>query len=265
MQALFMAGSVVALVAAVSFLVISIIATLRSSRPNPILAYIFFALSMLIVALFLFLWHIVLRRSGQEVAAIASQNLSPLWLSAIGTLSLAVITSYISIIRPWWIKPKFDVEFNKEDCRKADMPQNSYWLRVKVTNTGRSVAKRCFGKIVKFIDNSGERKDLDPVMLHWIGTTWGYPPYPPFFTTIDLNRKQHALLDVLVTKANSPGKAFIFTYGFLDGTNTTDILDGNGHIQITIDGDDVEPHTREYSIIWDNMSDHTSIRLKELK
>jgi hypothetical protein len=170
-----------------------------------------------------------------------------------------VITSYISIIRPWWIKPKFDVKFNKEDCREADIPNDSYWLRVKVTNTGRSVAKRCFGKIVKFIDNSGERKDLDPVMLHWIGTTWGYPP---FFPTIDLNRKQYALLDVLVTKADSPGKSFVFTYGFVAG-QSKDILDGNGHIQITIDGDDVEPSTREYSITWEG-SNYTDIRLKEI-
>jgi hypothetical protein len=268
MQAFLVAGSVVALVAAIGFLSIGIIATLRTGKPNAIYAFLFFVFSMLVLALYLFEWHFAFGRVGQEVAvtgAATSQNLSPQWFSAGGTIFLALITVFIAIVMPRWRKPKFKVEFDKKFCRTAEVPKDSYWLRLKVTNTGRSVAKRCFGKIVKFIDDSGERTDLDPVMLHWIGTTWGYPPYPPFFTPIDLNRGQHALLDVLVTKADSPGKAFIFTYGFLNGTNTTDILSGNGQIQITIDGDDVEPHTREYSIIWDNMSDYTSIRLEELK
>jgi hypothetical protein len=67
-----------------------------------------------------------------------------------------------------------------------------------------------------------------------------------------------------VTKANSSGKAFIFTYGFLDGTNTTDILSGNGSISVTIYGDDVKPCAKEYSISWEGKDPkYTDIRLKE--
>ncbi len=262
MQAFLIAGSGVTLFAAAAFMLISVVAVLKTRKVNATHTYIFFAVSTLLLALYLFEWHFAFGRVGQEVAATGaatSQNLSPQWFSAGGTIFLALITVFIAIVMPRWRKPKFKVEFDKKFCRTAEVPENSYWLRLKVTNTGKSMAKRSFGKIVKFKDDSGDRTDLDPVMLHWIGTPWGYPP---FFTTLDLNREQHALLDVLVTKADSPGKAFIFTYGFLGGA-PKDILSGNGQIQITIDGDDVEPHTREYSIIWDNISDYTSIRLQE--
>ena len=192
------------------------------------------------------------------------------WLTSGATLALAIVTFvtllvtlFVTLVMPWCRRPKFSVRFDKKDCRKANSPQQSYWLRLRVTNSGRSVARKCVGRIVKFRDKSEERTDLDPVMLHWVGTDWG--KHPPYFTTIDLNRKEPSLLDVLITKANSPCKAsFIFTHGFLDGTNTTDILFGNGNIQVTIYGDDVKPCAKKYSIIW-NGCNHTDIRLKEIR
>ena len=268
MEPFLIAGSAAALGATLCFLSIGTSIMLKVGKPRAIHAYVFFAMSILMLVLYAFLWQLAMGRvslGSTGTNGVEAVNVSPLWLSAIGTTLLAMMTFVISILIPWWRKPRFTIKFDNVApyCMKGDEPPQSYWLRLKVTNSGKSVAKRCIGKIVKFIDTDDkgklvERTDLDPVMLHWVGTTWGYPP---FFGTIDLNREEPALLDVLVTKADSPGKAFVFTYGFLQGT-PKDILNGTGQIQITIYDDDVKPCSKEYSISWDD-SNYTSIRLKE--
>lgn len=264
MQALLVAGSVVALVAAIGFLSIGIIATLRTGKSKAIYAYVFFVLSMLILALYMFLWHSEFGRVGQEVAATGattSQNLSPLWLSAIGTTLLAMMTFIVSILLPWWRQPRFTIEFdNKEPyCRKLDAPQ-SYWLRLKVTNSGKSVARTCSGRLVKFIGNSGEVEGHDLVQLHWINTLWSPQE---LFRTIDLNQGEHDFLDILVTRPEHQGKALLFmSVDNLFGDKPEEVPQGTCRIQVTVYGDNVKPCAKEYSITWEG-SNYTDIRLEE--
>lgn len=146
------------------------------------------------------------------------------WFTAIGTIATAIVAmvvAFIPSIRRWYNKPRFTIEFrNKEPfCRITKMPKtiyvdqggakvpmtvltDAYWIRIRVLNVGRSVAKNCEGKLVRILDakTMEERKDFDPVVLHWVGTT-----HHP----IDINKAEYEYLDVLVTEKDEPKKFFI--------------------------------------------------------
>jgi len=186
----------------------------------------------------------------------------PLWLAGIGTLALAFVTAWVTWIKPWLDKPKFSVEFDNCEpyCRPALVsskepytidghpPQlvNAYWLRLKVKNSGNLVAKRCIGKLVKVMDGSGkELPSYDPMQLHWVGTSGEDVPLRP----IDLNRGEHEFLDIIYTRADCPDKAFICTDTVVRGISKY-FSPGQYRIQITIYGDNVDPESRGYDLIW---------------
>jgi hypothetical protein len=119
------------------------------------------------------------------------------WLTAIGTL-LAVIAAVILSAAPQiaarLTRPIFKVDFKNEEpyCRTT---MEGYWIRLRVVNSGKSVAKNCEGKMVRIIDASTkqERKDFDPIVLRWVGSTIDKP--------IDINRNEDEYLDIIQTNA----------------------------------------------------------------
>jgi hypothetical protein len=264
MQAFLVAGSVVALLAAIGFLLIGIIATLRTGKPNAIHAYVFFVISMLVLALHVFLWRFEFGRVGQETqSTVGSVGLGQWGQILGGGIVAALLTLGGREVVSWWRKPRFTIKFDNVSpfCMKNDgtTPQ-SYWLRLKVTNSGKSVAKSCSGKLVKFMGDSGEITDYEPVKLHWVGTLWGDMFY---FKTIDLNRGEYDFLDVLVTREDYRKRALLFTPA-LFGAEPKELPSGTSRIQITIHGDDVQPYAKEYSISWEGKEPkYTDIRLKE--
>ena len=68
-------------------------------------------------------------------------------LTAIGTFGMALLLFYIEIIKPWRRKPKIKIEFRQEEpyCKEVPLAnlQNipSYWMRIKVENIGKQIAK----------------------------------------------------------------------------------------------------------------------------
>jgi hypothetical protein len=119
------------------------------------------------------------------------------WTTAIGTL-LAVIAAVILSVAPqiaaYLTRPMFKVDFKNEEpyCRAT---MEGHWIRLKVVNSGRSVAKNCEGKMVRIVDASTkqERKDFDPIVLRWVGSTIDRP--------IDINRNEVEYLDIIQTSA----------------------------------------------------------------
>jgi hypothetical protein len=119
------------------------------------------------------------------------------WITAIGTL-LAVIAAVILSVAPqiatYLTRPIFKVDFKNEEpyCRTT---MEGYWIRLRVVNSGKSVAKNCEGKMVRIIDASTkqERKDFDPIVLRWVGSTIDKP--------IDINRNEDEYLDIIQTNA----------------------------------------------------------------
>ena len=126
----------------------------------------------------------------------AGESLSG-WITAIGTL-LAVIAAVILSVTPqilaFLTRPKFQVDFKNEEpyCRTT---MEGYWIRLRVINSGKSVAKNCEGKMVRIIDapTKQERKDFDPIVLRWVGSTTDKP--------IDINSNEDEYLDIIQTNA----------------------------------------------------------------
>lgn len=279
MQQFLIVGSGAALAVTLALWTAGISIMVKLEKPTKRLAYVFFVMSVLMLALYVVLWNLAwVQTSHVDVARNTTgvvNNIWPLWLSAIGTTLLAVMTFVVAILIPWWKKPKFTIEFDNVQpfCRETTLveemhvegyttpipPKLGYWLRLRVTNSGKSVAKRCIGKLVKVMDNSGrELTDYDPVVLHWVGTSWEDVPFRP----IDLNREEHEFLDVLVARTDSPGNVFMCTDTYLRGI-PKHVTPGTYRIQITIYGDNVKPRTKEFRLIWGGSS-FRDVRLEEL-
>lgn len=141
-----------------------------------------------------------------------SSNNNVIWiwaaLSAIGTLSLAILVVYKDIIS----QPVIDIEFEQIEpfCRQAPTPvsiitpqgeastvitaslTDGYWIRIKVTNKGKSVANNCEGRLVEIHNGDGSLfQPFDPVVLHWVGRR--------DFNRININSQDYEYLDVLYT------------------------------------------------------------------
>jgi hypothetical protein len=88
----------------------------------------------------------------------------------------------------------FRVDFKNEEpyCRAT---MEGHWIRLRVVNSGRSVAKNCEGKMVRIVDASTKqaRADFDPIVLRWVGSTIDRP--------IDINRNEVEYLDIIQTSA----------------------------------------------------------------
>lgn len=106
-----------------------------------------------------------------------------IWIAvgSIATAAIVLINLYLIFIKPRQEEPKFAVEFEAREpfCRETEgNPLTSdsrgvttYWLRVRVKNSGKSVAKHCLCKIIEVMDCEGKAIfDFDPTVLHWVAT-----------------------------------------------------------------------------------------------
>lgn len=198
------------------------------------------------------------------------------WFVGIGTFALALATVWVTLIKPWMSKPRLSVEFHNRlpYCRESTLvPKefftvddyvaqqvSAYWIRLKIVNSGNSLARRCIGKLAKVMNESGDEfPDHDPVQLHWHNTSWEDFPLRP----VDLNPGEHEYLDVLHTRADCPTKALICRDLEPRGLPTY-FKPGKYKLQITIYGDNVEPKSKIYYLIW-GASDFKDISLEEKK
>ena len=143
------------------------------------------------------------------------------WLVAIGTLATAVVAgtaAFLPIIRKRYNRPILVVEFENEKpfCRATDfIPKKqadetikwirAYWIRIRIRNKGKSVARKCEGRLERIVDASSgrDRIDFDPVVLHWVGST---------HNPIDINKKEYEYLDILWTQEDHPEKFYIYEF-----------------------------------------------------
>lgn len=133
------------------------------------------------------------------------------WFTAIGTVATAIVAmvvAFIPSIRRWYNRPRFSIEFENEKpfCRVTTVIRQlavdgagsttlAYWIRLRIRNIGRSVAKACEGKLVRIKDaeTKEESKDFDPVVLRWVSTQ-AYKP-------VDINKKEYEYLDLVYRTA----------------------------------------------------------------
>ncbi len=122
-------------------------------------------------------------------------------LSSIGTLSLAFLVVYKDFLQ----RPEIDIVFEQIEpyCRTAQanvyspgqtnpVLRDGYWIRVKVINKGKKVAKNCEGRLVEIEYGDGSLfQPFDPVVLHWVGRQ--------DFNRININSLDYEYLDVIYT------------------------------------------------------------------
>lgn len=174
---------------------------------------------------------------------------------------MVALNFVVIFVLPWWRSPRFSIEFRAAEpfCRLAKSSQftspgnavPTYWIRLRVRNSGRSVAKRCLAKSVGVMSEDGQQKqEYDPMQLHWVSTDWGEVP----FRAIDLGRDDNEYLDVLVTQDNSKDVYLAgdqFPWARYQQRAIPNSLPVGRHIvSITVYGDNVKPETKYMSIIW---------------
>lgn len=179
-------------------------------------------------------------------------------VGAFGTLAVVFVTVYLQFIKPWHQQPRFGIEFDMgvPYCRKTSVDVKldkertyttmAYWLRIRVRNLGKSVARRCIGKLVAVMDTDGNLiQQYDPVTLKWVGTDENAVPLWP----IDLNPEECEYLDVLSTRYDVKSHAYIMTDRMRRGIPKA-LLPGSYILHITIYGDGVSPESKYFSVHW---------------
>lgn len=146
------------------------------------------------------------------------------WFTAVGTMLAAIVALFIAFL-PSLLKrynrPKLAIEFKNEEpfCRTASVTELKYveqsgpivpkevlppyyWVRIRVLNVGKSVAKGCEGKLVRIQDakTKEEMKNFDPIVLPWVGAT---------YSSIGINKNEYEYLNILATAKDDAKHLFI--------------------------------------------------------
>lgn len=182
-------------------------------------------------------------------------------LGSIATALVVLSNIAILIIIPWYRRPKFSIQYSAREpfCRqtlsyklgRSDTAVQTYWTRLRIINSGKSLAGHCLGKLTKVLDENGrENEGFDPIQLHWVGTNWDDVP----FRSVDLNRGDYEYLDVVVTQSNDKEAHFAGDQLPWAEYQERQILDhvppGKYILGITVYGNDVKPETKYLSLIW---------------
>jgi hypothetical protein len=208
------------------------------------------------------------------------------WLTAIGTVAAVVVALFVAFlasIRGWYNRPKFDIEIGNEEpfCRQSRLRRGvnpdgtpilgpwSYWIRIRVRNRGRSVARDCEGKLTQITQTSDmrDRPDFDPVILHWVGK-----PHSPEFVgkPIDINRDESEYLDVVFTIADNglnygtdrdPAHFYIPAEELEPRAISTRFPRQDYYLQITLYGSNVEPLSKRFLLRNAPQYDHIRLEL----
>lgn len=177
-----------------------------------------------------------MRANFEQIATISSQlnkisddglriQDSPFEIAtAFGTLA-AVVVALFAVLWPSilkrWNRPKLTFEFDNTEpfCRhtfglmdigtRTTQQLNSYHIRLRIKNKGKSIARKCEGKLIAIAhkDLKTLRQDFDPVILHWVGSdavvrNLGVGSRSMQFTktsSLDINSKEYEYLDFLST------------------------------------------------------------------
>ena len=195
------------------------------------------------------------------------------WLAGIGTILLALITFYLEVMKPRLQNPKFSIQCGKKepyrrisltekDIRKGvtagvKEPINGYFVRIRVENCGKSVARRCKGKLEKVMNEKEELLvQYDPMTLHWVETD----PRELPLSTIDLAPGQGEFLDVIYT-LNGQQLAWIYSDILLRGMPKS-FEQGKYILEITIYADNATPRSEKFKLIWGG-ANFTNISLEK--
>jgi hypothetical protein len=131
----------------------------------------------------------------------------------------AIIAIFQNDIRRYLNRPIIEISFKNEEpwCRDAIDPSwdaNSfvYYYRVKITNNGKTTAKKCEGKINSIqLENGNLFAPFDPIVLDWVGHKT---------ETIEINRDEHEFLGLLSVRQTDVSQFIISADDFSPNTHS---------------------------------------------
>lgn len=138
-------------------------------------------------------------------------------------LFIGILALTIAGITAWWQffrKPKIELLYeDNEPYRKLlhltgdpDSYNVEWFIRVKVLNNRKVIAKNCFGKLSEWYTNNEMDKYFDPIKLHWVSND------QTDYSSIDLAYQEFDYLDLVYTDKNK-NKIRIYTNSHLRGVN----------------------------------------------
>lgn len=189
------------------------------------------------------------------------------WLTALGTIGAVVVALFLAFLGNLlrkYRKPKLEIEFdNKEPfCRHthiSNLPNQpeGYFLRLRVRNTGKSIARDCEGKLVRILDadTREERTNFDPTNLHWTG--------PERKNTISIHKTAYEYLDVVFVQEHI-SKIFVYTNEEQLRGFPFDLPWGNCILDIVLFGKNTEPVEKFFKLEVGKFEDgYDKITMKE--
>jgi hypothetical protein len=147
-----------------------------------------------------------LNNKKRDISRVSSSTLAD-WLTAIGTVGAVVVSlaiAFAAFFLKQYDRPKLKIEYDDKNpfCCRIDQlvgasggKVNRYTIRLRVLNSGRSIATLCEGRLVRIIDVHS-MKDLAyrPLNLKWSG--YESP-------VIEINRGAFEYLDLVSANENA--------------------------------------------------------------
>lgn len=182
----------------------------------------------------------------------------PTYLAGLAALVTSWISLYFSVIRQALRRPNLVIEPDTDTALFDEEKGARTYLRLKVTNAGKSVAKNCVGRLVQLASQEGEPIRYDPLYFFWARQDDEVVDFAPVniyagdseFLDIAGVRHKEKTVKFRISSRKQPlplGKVFPLEAFF---------------VKVAVYGDDIVPMQSWYQIIIDNESLQKSTLVK---
>jgi hypothetical protein len=181
------------------------------------------------------------------------------------TVAALFVAIFGAMIWQWLRRPILRVHYEAVEpyCRTAPIETGdpsrlvqTHWLRVRVTNEGRSTAKRCKPKSVGIYDTDGSwRADFDSVVLQWSAT-----PVARALAPMDLAPKEQQYIDVLFCREDQSNVAVIAGDQTPAGHRKVLLAPSRCRIRVAVYADNTDPAGEDFDVAIDGSSLGLSMR-----
>ncbi|MBE9501681.1 MAG: hypothetical protein IMY87_04550 [Chloroflexi bacterium] len=191
-------------------------------------------------------------------------------------IALAAVLSviYRDIIRDWFRKPELEIESKLEEPvsreTMVEWPpgpsvdprhrqyKKAFWPRLRITNKGRSMARRCEAILAEVRNRDGSlNKRYDPLTLRW-----AVAPIERGLQPLDIARNRTVDLNIFTTFENETDARFA-THAAAIGVPLF-LEPGDYWLCIVIYGDNFKPVKRGYAVHWDGADYRKGVRMQEM-
>jgi hypothetical protein len=184
----------------------------------------------------------------------------PTYLAGLAAVVTSWISLYFSVVRQTLRRPNLKTEPDVETALFDKKEGKKTYLRLKITNTGKSVAKNCVGRLVQLVDEDGKSIRYDPLYFFWARQDDELVDFAPVniyagdseYLDIAGIRHKEKIVKFRISSRKQPlplGKVFPLKSYF---------------VKVAIYGDDIVPLQEWYRIIVnkDAMQNSTLIKVK---